>query len=237
MPNRKNGTPPLCQIPKCHPPCAQCTAVTSPRLNGLLTQTVDTLGTPQPATAPMTTITLNTTASLTGLSKRTLWRRVADGQLHAQGNAELGEHSRVRLDEVLAISRIHLDLAADGALIAEADAGVPEAQCDLGLEFLMQGLPTEAVAWFTLSAQQNEPEAIHQLGRCYIAGQGVAADEAQGVALITRAAALGHFTAKPMARYLMDPERPPLPPAELEAKLDEIEKRVVLGVLRQTGTG
>lgn len=179
----------------------------------------------------MSTITLNTAASLTGLSKRTLWRRIADGQLHLAGGAGGGEHARVPLDEVLAVSRLRPAPTEDRRLILEADAGAAEAQCDLALAFLTQALPAEAVRWLTLAAQQNHPEAMHQLGRCYIAGTGVEADEAQGVTWIARAAALGHSTARPMAAYLMDPARAALPPAELEARLDAIEKKVVLGVL------
>lgn len=77
----------------------------------------------------MAYITLKTAASLTGLSKRTLWRRLADGQLRAQGGADQGDHARVLIDDVLAISRLKL-APEDCALIAEADAGQAEAQCD-----------------------------------------------------------------------------------------------------------
>jgi len=180
-----------------------------------------------------TTITLNTAASLTGLSKRTLWRRVTDGLLHIQGSAEQGEHARVLLEDIAPLSRLHLE-ADDRALLLDADAGQAEAQCDLALEFLMQAMPTEAVQWFKEAARQHYPEAMHQLGRCYIAGTGIAANEALGVDWISRAAALGHSTAKHMVHYLMDPAREPLPPAALEARLDAIEQKVVLGVLHET---
>jgi len=178
-------------------------------------------------------ITLKTAASLTGLSKRTLWRRLADGQLHAQGGADQGDHARVLIDDVLTISRLNLK-PEDCTLIAEADAGQAEAQCDLALLFLMQKAPAEAVGWLTLAARQSYPEAMHQLGRCYIAGNGVEPVESLGIEWISRAAALGHGTAKRMVHYLMDPAREPLPPAALEARLDAIEQKVVLAVLRET---
>lgn len=181
----------------------------------------------------MATITLSTASSMTGLSKRTLWRRVTDGQFHLQGDASLGDHARVLLEEILPLSRLDLE-PEDFALLLDADAGQPEAQCDLALEFLIQKMPTEAVHWFKAAARQHYPEAVHQLGRCHIAGTGVAPDEAHGIALITQAASLGHSTAKYLAHYLMDPARPRLPPAELEAKLDAIEQKVVLSVLAET---
>lgn len=181
----------------------------------------------------MATITLSTASSLTGLSKRTLWRRVTDGQLHLQGDASLGDHARVLLEEILPLSRLELE-PEDFALLLDADAGQAEAQCDLALEFLMQKMPAEAVQWFKAAARQHYPEALHQLGRCHIAGTGVEPDEAHGIALITQAASLGHSTAKHQVHFLMNPTRPLLPPAELEAKLDAIEQKVVLSVLHET---
>lgn len=181
----------------------------------------------------MATITLSTAASLTGLSKRTLWRRVTDGRLHLQGDVSLGDHARVPLEEILPLSRLQLE-PDDFALLLDADVGQAEAQCDLGLEFLMQKMPADAVQWFKAAARQHCPEALHQLGRCHIAGTGVEPDEAQGIALITQAASLGHSTAKHQVHYLMNPTRPQLPPAALEAKLDAIEQKVVLSVLYET---
>jgi hypothetical protein len=78
----------------------------------------------------MTYITLGMAVALTGLSKRTLWRRIADGQLNAQGNADPGEHTRIPLEEIIPLSRLSLE-ADDHALIRLADMGEAEAQCDL----------------------------------------------------------------------------------------------------------
>ena len=181
----------------------------------------------------MAYITLSTAVSITGLSKRTLWRRVADGQLRAQDNAEPGEHTRVLVDDVMAISPLKLE-TEDRKLIADADAGHAESQCDLALLFLMQNLPTEAVRWLTLAAKQTYPEAMHQLGRCYIAGNGVEANEALGIDWISRAAAFGHSTARHMVNYLMDPARERLAPTALDDRLDAIERKVVFAALRET---
>jgi hypothetical protein len=186
----------------------------------------------------MASITLNTAMSLTGLSKRTLWRRIADGQLRVLDPAGGGgsEYTRVQLEDVVALSALRLN-EDDLNLIAEADAGSAEAQCDLGLLLLTQNHPTEAVAWFTRAANQTYPEAMHQLGRCYIAGRGLEANEVSGVEWISRAAALGHRTARPMARYLMDPGRPRVDAATLEARLDAIEREQVMAVLSETADG
>lgn len=174
----------------------------------------------------MAYITLSTAVSITGLSKRTLWRRIAEGLLQAQAGADQGEQARVWVEDVMRLARLQLE-PDDRALIVEADQGVAEAQCDLGLLCLMQNQPAEAVHWLNLAAQQQYPEAMLQLGRCHLAGVGVAVNEAAGMEWISRAAALGHAIAKPLARYLMDPDRPALPPAELEAQLEAIEQRVV----------
>ena len=181
----------------------------------------------------MAYITLSTAVSVTGLSKRTLWRRVADGQLRAQDSADQGDYTRVLIDDVMAISPLKLK-AEDRKLIVDADGGHAEAQCDLALLFLMQNQPTEAARWLTLAAKQSYPEAMHQLGRCYIAGNGVDANEALGIEWISRAAAFGHSTARHMIPYLMNPAREPLTPVELETRLDAIEQKVVFTALHET---
>ena len=87
-----------------------------------------------------------------------MWRRVTDGLLHIHGDAEKGDHARVLLEEILPLSRLHLE-PEDHALLLDADAGQAEAQCDLALEFLMQEMPTEAVQWFKEAARQRDPQA------------------------------------------------------------------------------
>ena len=158
----------------------------------------------------MDCISLNTVSSLSGLSKRTLWRRVADGLLRTQ-TLGAGERTLVALDDALALSRLRLE-PDDRELIREADAGNAEAQCDFALLFLAQNLPEEAVRWLEAAAHQNCPEAMHWLGRCHIAGTGVPADEKAGMEWIARAASRGHATAPHMIQYLTKPARPPPPP-------------------------
>ena len=158
----------------------------------------------------MDCISLNTVSSLSGLSKRTLWRRVADGLLRTQ-TLGAGERTLVALDDALALSRLRLE-PDDRELIREADAGNAEAQCDFALLFLAQNLPEEAVRWLEAAAHQNCPEAMHWLGRCHIAGTGVPADEKAGMEWIARAASPGHATAPHKIQYLTKPRPPPPPP-------------------------
>lgn len=181
----------------------------------------------------MAYITLNTAASVSGLSKRTLWRRIADKQLRTQGGGDPGEHTRVAVSDVLALSRLHLE-SEDTDLIVRADGGDVEAQCDLGLLFISHKQPAEAVRWLAQAANKLYPEAMYQLGRCYVEGTGAVADERIGVGWIARAAGFGHIAARQLMRYLEDPARPPLPVAALAAELDAIERRLVLGVLNQS---
>ncbi|MCV2216544.1 hypothetical protein [Thauera sp. Sel9] len=88
--------------------------------------------------------------------------------------------------------------------------------------------------WFEAAARQDYPEGMHWLGRCLIAGQGVAVDEKRGIDCIARAANRGHPTARRMMPFLYDPARPVLSPAEMDAALDRIERRLVLATLEET---
>lgn len=175
-------------------------------------------------------ISLNTAISITGLSKRTLWRRIAEGVLRTDPAVEPGERTRVAVDDVAPLARLALTPTLRERVIA-ADAGEAEVQCDLGLLFLGEGLDAEGAGWLALAAEQAQLDAMHWLGRCYVAGRGVAADEKRGVDWIARAANYGHVSARHMVQYLYDPSRQALGPAELEAALDEIERRVVFEAL------
>ncbi|MDO9596634.1 MAG: hypothetical protein Q7J47_02835 [Azoarcus sp.] len=181
----------------------------------------------------MAFISLNTATALSGLSKRTLWRRVADRNLRTQDAGEPGERTLVALDDLLPLSRLRLN-TDDHDLVVEADQGTPEAQCDLALLFLAQGFAAEAVRLLEMAANRFYPEAMHWLGRCHIAGTGVAPDEQLGIGWISKAAQHGHITAKRMMQYLDNPARPRQKPEALEAVLDDIERKVVLSVLRET---
>ncbi len=180
----------------------------------------------------MDAIRLDTAAALTGLSKRTLWRRLAGGALCAVDGAA-GEATRVRLDEVLACSPLRLEAEAR-SMILDADRGAAPAQCELALLLLEHGWVTAAVAWLEKAARQLDAEALYWLGRCSLAGTGMAADEAAGMEWLRQAARRGHVIAPQLMRHLQDPARPAQSPAELAAALDAIERAVVLQALHDT---
>ena len=181
-------------------------------------------------------IKLNTAIAVTGLSKRTLWRRIADGVLRTDSksggeNEPSAAQTRVALDDTLALAPLRPS-DDDRTLILQADAGVAEAQCDLGLLLLAQGRPADALAWLERAAQQGHVEGMHWLGRCHLAGQGVPADERLGMDWIARAANHGHAGARQMVPLLYDPARATMSPEALDAELDRIEQHCLLQALQ-----
>ncbi len=185
----------------------------------------------------MPSICLNTAIAITGLSRRTLWRRIGDGRLSALGAHEPGEKTRVRLDDVLPLSCIPLE-PEDQAVIVAADGGDAQAQCDLALIFLASNRPADAVPWFTLAAKQFHPDAMCYLGRAYLSGAGVARDAEAGLMWLSHAATKGHPLAQAVTRYLQSPagqqRLAARDPTALDAALDEVERQVLLKVMRET---
>ena len=178
-------------------------------------------------------ISLNTACALTGISKRTLWRRIADGSLPACKSCT-SDKTLVSLAVVRQWAQLPL-ADEDLALVLAADHGEAEAQCDLGLLFLAAERPAEAVDWLERAARHYYPEAMYWLGRCLVAGLGVAPDEAAGLAWLRKAADHGHTLARHALAFLHDPAaRLALgahSPAALDAALDAVERRAVAAML------
>jgi TPR repeat protein len=140
-------------------------------------------------------ISLKTATELTGLSKRTLWRRIAAGAIFKEnGGGPLGR-ARVALEAIAGDVGVGLG-ETDMALVERADAGDPAAATDLALLFLAAAAPGKALFWLQSAAERGQADAMHLLGRCYIAGEAVTCDEAQGLSWIGRAAAQGHAIAR-----------------------------------------
>lgn len=180
----------------------------------------------------MTYINLESAAALTGLSRRTLWRRIADGSLTAtQGRSRSGQDKKlVLLADVLDLSPLRFS-DDDLALIAAADQSQADAQCELALMTQAQGYPQEGIYWLEQAAQQFYPEAMYWLGRAYLAAHGVPYDHIQGCHWLDRAARHGHASARHALEYLHKTVPLPDTPAELDAALDELERSYVLAVL------
>lgn len=178
----------------------------------------------------MSTVCLSTAITLTGLSKRTLWRRVADGTLTSLPSP--GE-TRLPLDQVRALMPFSLS-DDELALVLAADAGEPPAQCDLGWLLLEHGLAAEALTWMERAAKAFFPDAMHTLGRCLIAGQGAEADRRAGAEWLCRAADQGYAVSRPLAAWLRSGAADTLSAADCDAALDALERERVFAALRAT---
>lgn len=132
-------------------------------------------------------ISLDSAVLLATVSRRTLWRRVQDGQIGRCGTDERGrallalEDLRpllcIRLDEDTDAGRLvgegeaeRLAEVSDAARLVEADRGNAEAQNELGILCLEQAQAGVALHWFNLAAAQNHADAMHHLSRLYLHG-------------------------------------------------------------------
>lgn len=142
----------------------------------------------------MTPISLETAALITGRSKRTWQRRIADGLAEKLESDPLGR-TMIPLRDIAPSIPFRMS-TEDLEQLALADAGAPEAQDDMGQLFLAAGHLDVAIYWLEQAAQQNYPNAMQCLGRCYLAGEGVPKDENLAVMWIAKAAAHGHVIAQ-----------------------------------------
>lgn len=139
-------------------------------------------------------ISIDSTIILTGISKRTLWRRLADGQLARQGNDERGR-TMISLRDLIALLLVPID-PSDYELLINADTGHADAQNDLAQLFLDADRPDIALHWLKLAVEQNHADAMHSLATLHIKGIGVPKDEAAGLMWLAKAATQGHSLAK-----------------------------------------
>ncbi|ANB01446.1 tetratricopeptide repeat protein [Ectothiorhodospira sp. BSL-9] len=146
-------------------------------------------------------VTLKTAIFLTGLSRRTLWRRIAAGAIAKKNKDEPLGRTQVPLEGLLDDIGIPLN-EEDMDLIRRADNGDPMAQGELGLMLLQAGQPERAIHWLEQAATREDPDAMHWLGRCHVAGEGVEVDETLGLSWITRAAARGHVISRRQVEVL-----------------------------------
>ncbi|MDP9607445.1 tetratricopeptide repeat protein [Variovorax sp. NFACC27] len=139
-------------------------------------------------------ISLEAAIAMTGISKRTLWRRVSDGTI-----AKHKEDSRGRAMLALAQITDLIDLVLTGEelhLIVKADSGDANAQADAGAMFFVEARFGAAVYWLDLAATQGNTDAMQWLGNCHASGLGVPKDESLAIMWIAKAASLGHPVAR-----------------------------------------
>lgn len=138
-------------------------------------------------------INLEAATSVTQLSKRTLWRRLSEGQITRQANDEEG---RTMLTFEDLVPMLCLPMTQDDhELVIEAAAGDAEAQTDLALLFLDADKLDIGLSWLTLAADQGHPDAMHHLSKLYIQGTGPQKNDSLGLMWLAKAASLGHVIA------------------------------------------
>lgn len=141
----------------------------------------------------METISLDTAIIITGISKRTLWRRIAEKIITRHGRDSRGR-ATVNFDDIKPLICIPTN-DDDIELIRKSDIGNAEAQNELGQMFAAAEKFEAATYWLRASADQDFPDAMQNLGACYIAGKGVQKDENLGIMWIAKAASCGHTIA------------------------------------------
>ncbi len=149
-----------------------------------------------------TLISLDTVCAITEMSKSTWRRRIAKGDF-----ARLADDTRGRTMLLWSEVAPHICVPIepeDKEFILLADAGDAEAQDDIGQLFLMSEKYLAAIYWFQQAAQQNNSDAMHWLGHCYINGKGVLKDDNLGMMWIAKAAAMGHVIAQGQMKGLID---------------------------------
>ena len=139
-------------------------------------------------------ISLDTAALITDVRKRTLWRRLDDGQISRQENDSRGR-AMLTLADLVPMLCVPIE-PEDYELLADADAGNADAQNDLAQLFLDANRSDIATHWIQLAVDKEHPDAIHNLAMLYIKGIGVGRDRTKGLMWLAKAATLGHPIAK-----------------------------------------
>ena len=139
-------------------------------------------------------ISVDTAVQLTDLSRRTLWRRIGDGEIQRGKNDARGR-AMIELEAIRQLITVPLE-PSDWMVIEKADAGAADAQNDTAMLFLSAGKPRCAVYWLENAAKQDYSDAMQLLATCYMAGTGVAKDEHLGLMWLAKAAAKGHVIAR-----------------------------------------
>lgn len=103
----------------------------------------------------MKAISLDSAIIVTEISKRTLWRRLTDGQITRLDNDDRGR-AMLAFDDLVPLLCVEVDPEEYGLFI-NADAGDPDAQNDLAQLFLDAGKPEIALYWLqsAVTAQQS----------------------------------------------------------------------------------
>jgi len=133
-------------------------------------------------------VSIAATATLTGWSERTVWRRFSERLAKTEKS-----HGRSMIPFDAVQPHLCIPLTPDELpLLAAADAGDAESQSAIALIFLSNDQPKSAIRWLELAAKQGDADAMNLLGVCSIKGEGLPQDDNLGIAWIAKAAACGH---------------------------------------------
>ncbi|MEH6389656.1 MAG: tetratricopeptide repeat protein [Pseudomonas profundi] len=149
----------------------------------------------------MNAISLDSAIIVTEISKRTLWRRLTEGQITRLANDDRGR-AMLAFDNIVPLICVPVVLE-DHELFINADAGDADAQNDLAQLFLEVGKPGIAVYWLQAAVDQEHPDAMHNLAQIFIKGTGVLQDDNTGLMWLAKAAAHGHVIAKRQMAHLV----------------------------------
>jgi TPR repeat protein len=138
-------------------------------------------------------IRLDAATIVTKVSRRTLWRRLSEGRITRQADDEAGR-TMITFENIVPMLCVPMTLK-DHELLIEAASGDAEAQNDLALLFLDANKPDIGLHWLTLAANQDHPDAMHNLSRLYIKGIGTPKDDSIGLMWLAKAASVGHVIA------------------------------------------
>jgi TPR repeat protein len=138
-------------------------------------------------------INLDAAIIVTQVSKRTLWRRLSEGQITRQDNDKTGR-TMLSFEDIVPMLCVPV-AAEDYELLIEAAAGDAEAQNDLALLFLDADKPDISLYFLEMAADQGHPDAMHNLSKLYIKGTGAKKDKNTGLMWLAKAASLGHVIA------------------------------------------
>lgn len=139
-------------------------------------------------------ISVEAAIAITERSRSTWWRRIAKGEITRVAD---DAHGRAMLLWTDVAPQICVPMApVDLAVVLRADAGDAAAQSDIGQFFSIAGKHKIALYWLQQAAQQDYPDAMQWLGRCYISGDGVPKNDNLGIMWIAKAAAHDHVIAQ-----------------------------------------
>ena len=143
---------------------------------------------------------MDSAAIVTQVSKRTLRRRLSEGQITRHENDSEGR-TMLNFEDIIPMLCIPLN-PEDQDLLIKAASGDTEAQNDLALLFFDADKLETGLHWLKAAANQGSPDAMHHLSKLYISGVGTSKDENVGLMWLAKAASMGHPIADQQVKAL-----------------------------------